>query len=75
MCPKIRCDVFGKTFWELIRALDYLNYRISHYKGKSILRACLAREMKFFWCHIERLTGCRKGFSDTNEKTNFITRL
>ncbi|MCL1462465.1 hypothetical protein M3J57_28320, partial [Klebsiella pneumoniae] len=38
-------------------------------------RACLVGEIKIFGCHIGRLTGCRKGFSDTNEKTNFITRL
>ncbi len=42
---------------------------------ENILYACLVGEMKFFGCHIERLTGYRKGFSDTNEKTNFITRL
>jgi hypothetical protein len=35
--------------------------------------ACLVGEMKIFGCHIGHLTGCRKGFSDTNEKTNFIT--
>jgi hypothetical protein len=34
----------------------------------SRLRPCLVREKKIFWCHIRRLTGCRKGFSDTNKK-------
>ncbi len=38
-------------------------------------RACLVCEKKIFRCHIGYLTGCQKGFSDTNEKTNFITRL
>ncbi len=42
---------------------------------KFALRPCLVGEMKFFWCYIGCLTGCWKGFSDTNEKTNFITRL
>jgi hypothetical protein len=35
----------------------------------------LVGEKEIFWCHIERLTGRRKGFSDTNEKTNFRIRL
>ena len=39
------------------------------------LRTCLVREKKIFRCHIGHLTGYRKMFSDTNEKTNFITRL
>jgi hypothetical protein len=39
------------------------------------LRVCLVGEKEIFGCHIECLTGCRKGFSDTNEKTNFRTRL
>jgi hypothetical protein len=36
------------------------------------LEACLVREKKIFLCHIRCLTKCRKGFSNTNEKTNFI---
>ncbi len=39
------------------------------------VRACLVGEIKIFGCHIGRLTRCRKGFSGTNEKTNFITHL
>jgi hypothetical protein len=39
------------------------------------VRVCLVGEKEIFGCHIRRLTGCRKGFSDTNEKTNFRTRL
>jgi hypothetical protein len=37
----------------------------------SIFWVCLVRKMKIFGCYTGRLTGCRKGFSDTNEKTNF----
>jgi len=39
------------------------------------VRPCLVHEKKIFACHIRCLIGCRKGFLDTNEKTNFITRL
>jgi hypothetical protein len=39
------------------------------------IMACLVCEKKIFGCHIGCLTGCRKEFSDTNEKINFITRL
>jgi hypothetical protein len=44
-------------------------------KGIHICYGCLVGEIKNFRCHIGCLTGCRKGFSNTNEKTNFITRL
>jgi hypothetical protein len=36
---------------------------------------CLVREKKIFGCHIGCFMGCRKGFSDTNKKTNYIAPL
>jgi hypothetical protein len=44
-----------------------------------VARVCLLREKKinFYVSYrtFDYLTRCRKGFSDTNKKTNFITRL
>ncbi len=40
----------------------------------SAFRACLDREKKIFGCHIGCLTGCRKGFSDMNEKKYFFLK-
>jgi hypothetical protein len=48
---------------------------VAEYVFHLLARACLVSKKKIFGCHIGCLTGCRKGFSDTNEKTNFITRL
>ena len=39
------------------------------------LWVCLVREKKIFECHIGCLTKYRKGFLDTNEKTNFTASL
>jgi len=46
-------------------------------KSKNVreLNTTLVGEMKIFECHIECLTRCREGFSDTNLKTNFRTHL
>jgi hypothetical protein len=41
----------------------------------SAFRACLDREKKIFGCHIGCLTGCRKGFSDMNEKKYFFSQI
>ena len=43
--------------------------------ARTAMHRLRLRKMKIFGRHIGRLTGCRKGFLDTNEKTNFITRL
>ena len=44
-------------------------------REQVLLRPCLVLEKKIFRNYIGRLTGCWKGFSDMNEKTNFIIRL
>jgi hypothetical protein len=36
---------------------------------------CLVGERKIFRYHIGCFVGCRKGFSDTNKKTNYIACL
>ncbi len=38
-------------------------------------KGMFSREIKIFGCHIGCLTECQKRFSDTNEKTNFVTRM
>jgi hypothetical protein len=38
-------------------------------------RLRLAGERKICRCHIGCFVGCRKGFLDTNKKTNYIARL
>jgi hypothetical protein len=42
---------------------------------RSDLRECLVTDVKIFRCPIGCFIGCRKGCSDTNKKTNYITRL
>ena len=39
----------------------------------GVFRVCLVGERKFEVPH--QMTRCRKAFSDTNKKINFITRL
>ncbi len=65
-----------RSFARSVKRLDLplLRKEVTNFTW-SALWACLVGEMNFFGYHIERLTGCRKGFSDTNKKTNFITRL
>jgi hypothetical protein len=38
-------------------------------------RGCLVPGVKIFEYHVECFMECRKGYSDTNKKTNCITRL
>ncbi len=54
---------------------EELENATDNFDSSRELGACLVGEMKIFGYHIGRLTGCRKGFLDTNEKINFITRL
>ena len=68
---------FVKNFFQ--KKTSFSSLKSVHAENKrdelKKLKAYLVCEKEIFGCHIGRLIGCQKGFSDTNEKTNFITRL
>ena len=75
VCRLTPTDEGERVFGRSIVSNDNVKSKTVKFAFGVVTNACLAGEMKTFECHIERLTGCRNGFSDTNEKTNFITYL
>ena len=61
--------------YQLIALMESFCYLFSELYRTYCTQGVFSSRKENFGYHIGRLTGCRKGLSDTNEKTNFIIRL